>query len=921
MDHDTGTTAGDSRRGLAAIGALVSLLGLIVLAGWYGQYPRLIRVSPGLVPMAPRSALSFLCMGGGLLALACGRRLLCQALAGAAAISNGLTVIVYGLALPVHLDRVMRIPQGALPVKPVAPNTAACFLMLSGALLLMASGRGFRGRPILLALLASLAAAISAIALIGYLSGVRTFEWGEWTPMAPHTAGTLVLLSLGVFAFNWREGRQPEEMGPPGWLFLSASLIAVVFTLSLWQTLRASTSYQARRALAREAAELKAEIQAQVDLRTGVLVRAARRWEKLGKPKQADWEFEADLLFRESLNIRSVFWVDPDLRIRLVAPSEGNARLRNVDLGFEERRRLAIESARDVKHAVLTRPIGLISGGRGVYLYVPVYKEGAFLGSVTGVFQLAELLQTVIAPRVARDEQIEVFEQGELIYQQDGADREPAGNRTEEVAIDLEGAQWRLRIWPSAEKLADLRSSVPETVLGIGLLLSALVGTAVFLAQQAWRRARTEVALRQAIETEASERRQAEKELDQFFTLSLEMLCLIGFDGGFLRVNPACGRILGFSAEELRGRSLLDFIHPDDREATHDALNKVESGMAVASFANRCQTRDGSYRWLQWACAPALDRQLFFASARDTTEQVAALQALEQAHAELEDRVRERTAALVETNQALARSEAEVLKLNQQLEGRVRELTVSNQELEAFTYSVSHDLRAPLRHIDSFSKILLDDYEQELPENARSLVHRVRQGTERMSRMVDELLKLSRTSRHEPEKRLTGLRSLVDEVIAELAVDTGEREVEWRVSELPFVDCDPALVRQVFVNLLSNALKFTRTRQRGAIEVGQTESHGDVALFVRDNGVGFSMKYADKLFGAFQRLHRQEDFEGTGVGLATVQRIVHKHGGRIWAEAVLDQGATFYFTLAPPGEYRAENPTGGEGLERDDVTR
>jgi light-regulated signal transduction histidine kinase (bacteriophytochrome) len=170
--------------------------------------------------------------------------------------------------------------------------------------------------------------------------------------------------------------------------------------------------------------------------------------------------------------------------------------------------------------------------------------------------------------------------------------------------------------------------------------------------------------------------------------------------------------------------------------------------------------------------------------------------------------------------------------------------------------------------------------------------------------MVDELLELSRTSRKELARQKTELKSMVEDVLFELQPEMQDREIEWRIGELPSVDCDPALTRQVFANLLANAVKFTRPRKSAVIEVGQRWHGGQIALCVRDNGVGFSMKYADKLFGVFQRLHRREDFEGTGVGLATVQRIIHKHGGRIWVEAELDKGATFHFTLETPGEPR-----------------
>jgi light-regulated signal transduction histidine kinase (bacteriophytochrome) len=167
-----------------------------------------------------------------------------------------------------------------------------------------------------------------------------------------------------------------------------------------------------------------------------------------------------------------------------------------------------------------------------------------------------------------------------------------------------------------------------------------------------------------------------------------------------------------------------------------------------------------------------------------------------------------------------------------------------------------------------------------------------------MGALVDDLLNLARIGRKEVNRKVTGLDSVVAEVVSEQKREMGERDIEWRIHPLPFSDCDPALLKIVMTNLVSNAVKYSRPRERAVIEIGSVEEDGCTAIFVRDNGVGFSMKYADKLFGVFQRLHRVEDFEGTGVGLATVQRIIHKHGGRIWAAAEIDKGACFYFTLS-----------------------
>ena len=249
---------------------------------------------------------------------------------------------------------------------------------------------------------------------------------------------------------------------------------------------------------------------------------------------------------------------------------------------------------------------------------------------------------------------------------------------------------------------------------------------------------------------------------------------------------------------------------------------------------------------------------------------------------------------------SLARDITELKQSEQELQQREVQLQEANKQLESFAYSVSHDLRAPLRAITGFSRILMEDYAAQLaPEVVRHL-RIIDENTRQMGCLIDDLLTFSRLSRQPLSKQQVSMERLVAEVVDEVrAADSASRPVEVRVGELPSCQADPGLLRQVWVNLISNAFKYTRRCEAATIDIGCLRDAGAQGpiYFIKDNGTGFDMQYADKLFGVFQRLHRAEEYEGTGVGLAIVQRVVQRHGGRVWAEAQVDKGATFFFTL------------------------
>ncbi len=236
-------------------------------------------------------------------------------------------------------------------------------------------------------------------------------------------------------------------------------------------------------------------------------------------------------------------------------------------------------------------------------------------------------------------------------------------------------------------------------------------------------------------------------------------------------------------------------------------------------------------------------------------------------------------------------------EMNENLKKESEKLEDANKELEAFAYSVSHDLRVPLRAIDGFSRIVLEDYEDKLDDEGKRLLNVVRENTKKMGQLIDDILLLSRAGRQEMVISPIDMESLVTNIFEELKSSIGDRDVQLEIKSLPQAYGDRTLINQVFTNLISNSIKFTRIREKAIIEVGSKEGKDGNVYYVKDNGAGFDMKYIHKLFGLFQRLHGADEFEGTGVGLSIVQRIIRRHGGRVWAEGEIDKGAIIYFTL------------------------
>jgi len=380
---------------------------------------------------------------------------------------------------------------------------------------------------------------------------------------------------------------------------------------------------------------------------------------------------------------------------------------------------------------------------------------------------------------------------------------------------------------------------------------------------------------------------------------SLDPLITISTEGKIMDVNKSTELVTGLSRDNLIGSDFSDYFTEPER--AREGYKLVFMQGAVRDYPLAIRNVSGQVTEVLYNASVYKDDvgavQGVFAAARDVTELRRMQKELKAAHDELELRVKERTNELQKANEALESEIKERKEVEKLIEYRTRLLEVTNKELESFSYSVSHDLRAPLRAIDGYSRMILRDQADKLDKEAIRKFGLIRSSTQMMGKLIDDLLSFSRLGRLEISMSSLDMESLINDVWKELQIIYPSRKLNIHMATMPSGWGDQTLIRQVYSNLLSNAIKYTQSRSEACIETGGYTDGDENIYYVKDNGVGFDMDYYDKLFGVFQRLHSADDYEGTGVGLAIVQRIIHRHGGRVWAEAEVEKGAVFYFTL------------------------
>jgi PAS domain S-box-containing protein len=413
-----------------------------------------------------------------------------------------------------------------------------------------------------------------------------------------------------------------------------------------------------------------------------------------------------------------------------------------------------------------------------------------------------------------------------------------------------------------------------------------------------------------------TDRKVAEKKLSNSelkFRELLEKVNLIAViidqEGKITFCNNYLLNISGYTKDEMMNKDWFDLMIPDDHSEVKAVFIKgLQNGDIAPRFENPILTKDGKKLDIVWSNTVQRNADGIISGiasiGEDITERKNAEEKIRTMNQELEQRVTERTIELENQSQELINNQKALLNLvkdlndkSEELSKKTEQLQLANKELETFSYTVSHDLRAPLRAINGFVKILREDYEDKFDEEGKRICNIVETNATKMGQLIDDLLSFSRLARSEIRQMTVDMDNLVQQTISELVQNDTKKRINFNLGKLPKATCDLNLIRQVWTNLLSNAIKYSSLNEEINIEIGSSSKDNEIVYFVRDNGIGFDMNYAHKLFGVFQRLHNMKEFEGTGVGLAIVQQIVHRHGGRVWAEGNIGKGAIFYFSL------------------------
>jgi PAS domain S-box-containing protein len=832
---------------------LVMLIGVVVIVGWMTHQTQLIQVLPVFVPMQFNTALGFLLLG---LALFLSLLKLMKpgvVLGLLVSLLGLLTLMQYMLHVNLGIDQVFMdhyiTVETSHPGR-MAPNTAVCFFFSGIALAFNLQWKRIKDPVLIGAFLSLIVFILSVISLIGYVLDIPSnYGWGGMTQMAVHTAAAFLLFSLSNLLFVISKNRKASYKSYlPVCVFLVGGLVFIF----IWQYFVSQERADIKHSLSFVKVELKNKIERTLAYQFKELDRIRFRWVAQGGTTKQAWLAEVQNLQNDHSAFHVVEWVDPKGVVRWAYPLKSGSKELGVKLSEVAGQSELMYRARYSNKLTISKPLLFATNKLGLRVYVPIHSPLRFDGYIVGVYNLDQLINALLTDRMRYFYTFALTVDGQAVFHSNpevkDVKRQQFWGQT--VKMPIENSNWTLHIWPSRAMLNFYHASAPAIVLVVGLIVSLLLA----LMTRLW---------------------QSIKSMEEKSRLLLESagegIYGIELSGGITFINPAACQMLGYSVDELLGKDAHTLFHHTKADGSPyekkdcPILLSVEKGSIAHVDTEIFWRKDGSSFEVEYTSKPILNDK-------------------------------GRAAGVVVT----FRDIRDRKKLERQVQERSLELESSNKELEMFSYSVSHDLRAPLRHLAGFIELLRNNKNTVFDEQGKRHLDVVFKSAHKMGELIDGLLVFSRAGRFALNKEMVSFSELVAVAKEEMQFDLKDRSIEWSISPdpLPTLYVDKNMMQLVMTNLLQNSVKFTRYTENTKIEISAREKDEKIIFSVSDNGAGFDPNYAKNIFGVFQRLHKSSEFEGTGIGLANVERIIRRHGGEVWAEGEVGKGATIYFSLA-----------------------
>ncbi|MBK2125870.1 sensor histidine kinase [Fangia hongkongensis] len=826
---------------------IVLLLGIFVIIGWYSHSITLIQVMPFFVPMQYNTALCFLLLAVSLMCLLYHRERISALVALIVLIIALLTLVEYIAQVNLGIDQIFMTHyidvQTSHPGR-MAPNTALCFT-LSSLFLLMASTLRLdtAEKSILSAMLALLVIVLGAIAFFGYLIGISfAYGWGAMTRMAVHTSLGFIIFGLAAYIASSIPAQQQAKISA---VSARKSLIiffigVVIFTL-IWQ-IESNKEYEILQRDIKQSGEvIGEEITQYLDLQQQALIRMQQRWQQ-SKTDKVLWYQDARSYVEDFKSLSALIWISPDDKKKWFV-KKGHNQTKSID------KYTTFVMAKDTLDSNASIIFGkwetLNTNTVNMPIYLPLHVNGKFDGFFIAIVDITPLVQALIK----NNYYIQIHYDNNFSGALSGF-KYDHGVKFDDIyaqeTIKTLGADLSFTLWPSAETIKRESSYTSVFTLVAGFLLSFLAALLMYIWQKLLQNERTAKEILSAV---------------------ADGVCAIDLEHKLTFFNKAAHELLKIKEKSMINQNLIEMIalsQKQQEERKRLIASVVHQGETIREDDTVIVCKDGSSFFADVTISPIWQGTSKVQGVLITFKDV-----------------------------------SERKRSQEVLQAQSNELEVSNKELESFSYSVSHDLRAPLRHIIGYINLLNTTLERiHLDErDVFKFMDIIKLEATKMGDLIDGLLAFSRAGRFALEKEEVDLNQMVNELKDELSSNKNKSTVLWDIANLPIIKCDRSMMYLVWQNLISNALKFSSKNGISCIQIGYQEKGNFYEFMIKDNGVGFDQKYVDKIFGVFQRLHGADEFEGTGIGLANVQRIIARHGGRVWAKGSENKGAEFYFTL------------------------